>query len=73
MNKQELIDTVGASTEASDALIDAVAGEATVQVIGLGSFSSGERAPRVARSPDNRQSNPSSCEDGQQGIHAGGV
>jgi DNA-binding protein HU-beta len=54
MNNQELIDTVAAATEATGARIDAattaVASGATVQVIGFGSFSSGEHAPRVGRS-----------------------
>ncbi|CAE6959918.1 HU family DNA-binding protein [Paraburkholderia domus] len=63
MNKQELVDTVAAAKcesamatgEAIDAHIDtvttAVAGHETVQLIGFGSFSSGERPPRVGRSP----------------------
>ena len=63
MNKQELVDTVVAAKSESktgtgetiDALIGAVttavAGRGTVLLIGFSSFSSGERAPRVGRSP----------------------
>ncbi|SFU24016.1 HU family DNA-binding protein [Paraburkholderia aspalathi] len=59
MNKQELVDTVAAAKcgsamatgEAIDAVTTAVAGRETVQLIGFGSFSSGERPPRVGRSP----------------------
>jgi DNA-binding protein HU-beta len=63
MNKQELIDAVaavtGESKAATGAAIDAVletvtravsAGDA-VQLIGFGSFSTGERAARVGRNP----------------------
>ncbi|WP_343671340.1 HU family DNA-binding protein [Paraburkholderia heleia] len=63
MNKQELIDAVAASTgaskaitgEALDAVIDAitkaVAKGDSVQLIGFGSFSQGERAARSGRNP----------------------
>ncbi|MFM0700724.1 HU family DNA-binding protein [Paraburkholderia sediminicola] len=59
MNKQELIDTVVgakseskmATSEAIDAVITAVAGRGTVQLIDFGSFSSGECAPRVSLNP----------------------
>jgi DNA-binding protein HU-beta len=63
MNKQELIDAIAAQTgesktataEAIDAIIDAVThtvakGEA-VQLIGFGTFASGERSARVGRNP----------------------
>ena len=63
MNKQELIDAVAAKTgttkalagETLDALIDtittALTQGGTVQLIGFGSFSTGERAARVGRNP----------------------
>jgi DNA-binding protein HU-beta len=63
MNKQELVDAVASATGASKALtseaIDAVIGTITkavvegktVQLIGLGSFSPGERAARTGRNP----------------------
>jgi DNA-binding protein HU-beta len=63
MNKQDLIDQVSASTgdsksstaEAIDAILDAVTKAVTdgdtVQLIGFGSFSSGERAERTGRNP----------------------
>jgi DNA-binding protein HU-beta len=63
MKKQELVDTVVAAKsesttatgEAIDALIDAVTigvvGRGSLQLIGFGSFSSGECAPREGRSP----------------------
>jgi DNA-binding protein HU-beta len=63
MNKSELIDAVAAQTEVSkaqtgealDAIIGAITeavtkGE-TVQLIGFGSFSTGERAARTGRNP----------------------
>ncbi len=63
MNKQELIDAVAASTgetkastaAAIDAILETVtravtAGDA-VQLIGFGSFSTGQRAARVGRNP----------------------
>ncbi|MBN3754735.1 HU family DNA-binding protein [Paraburkholderia sp. Tr-20389] len=63
MNKQDLIDAVAAETGSSkaaaadtlDALIGAITtavtqGE-TVQLIGFGSFSTGQRAARVGRNP----------------------
>ncbi|MCG5078305.1 HU family DNA-binding protein [Paraburkholderia tagetis] len=63
MNKQELIDAVASATGSSKAMtgeaIDAVIGAITnavvegrtVQLIGFGSFSSGERAARTGRNP----------------------
>jgi DNA-binding protein HU-beta len=63
MNKQDLIDAVAASTgdtkaatgAAIDAILDAVTRAVTsgdtVQLIGFGSFSTGERAARVGRNP----------------------
>jgi len=63
MNKQELIDAVAAQTGASkaltgetlDTLLDvvknAVATGDTVQLIGFGSFGSGQRAARTGRNP----------------------
>jgi len=63
MNKQELIDAVAAQTGASkaltgetlDTLLDvvknAVATDDTVQLIGFGSFGSGQRAARTGRNP----------------------
>ena len=63
MNKQELIDAVAAQTGASkaltgetlDTLLDvvknAVATGDTVQLIGFGSFCSGQRAARTGRNP----------------------
>ena len=63
MNKQELIDAVASVTGASKAItgeaIEAVIGAITkavvqgetVQLIGFGSFSSGERAARTGRNP----------------------
>ncbi|WP_028225549.1 HU family DNA-binding protein [Paraburkholderia ferrariae] len=63
MNKQELIDAVAASTgetkAATGAAIDAIlevvtrtvtAGD-SVQLVGFGSFSTGQRAARVGRNP----------------------
>lgn len=63
MNKQELIDAVASRTgdskaatgEAIHAVLDAItraltAGDA-VQLIGFGSFSTGQRAARVGRNP----------------------
>jgi DNA-binding protein HU-beta len=63
MNKQELIDAVasqaGTSKSAAEETINAVldtiskevAGGSTVQLIGFGSFGSGERAARTGRNP----------------------
>lgn len=63
MNKQELVDLVSEQTETSkesaskvlDTLLhtikDAVVSGDTVQLIGFGSFSSGERAARTGRNP----------------------
>ncbi|MFM0334363.1 HU family DNA-binding protein [Paraburkholderia strydomiana] len=63
MNKQDLIDAVAAQTGSSkaaaadtlDALIGAITTAVTqgktVQLIGFGSFSTGQRAARVGRSP----------------------
>ncbi|WP_258187850.1 HU family DNA-binding protein [Trinickia symbiotica] len=63
MNKQELIDAVASATGSSKAIageaIDAVIGAITeavvkgdtVQLIGFGSFSQGERAARTGRNP----------------------
>jgi DNA-binding protein HU-beta len=63
MNKQELVNTVVAAKSESkmgtgevidariDAVTTAVAGRGTVLLIGFSSFSSGERTPRVDRSP----------------------
>ncbi|MCX4159298.1 MULTISPECIES: HU family DNA-binding protein [Paraburkholderia] len=59
MTEQELVDTVVAAKSESkmaidlliDAVTTAVAGSGIVQLIGFGSFSSGERAPRVGRRP----------------------
>ena len=63
MNKQELIDAVAseagmsksAAAETIDAVFDtiakAVAGGDAVQLIGFGSFGSGERAARTGRNP----------------------
>ncbi|CAB3774684.1 HU family DNA-binding protein [Paraburkholderia humisilvae] len=63
MNKQDLIDQVSALTgesksstaEAIDAILDAVTQAVTrgdaVQLIGFGTFSSGDRAERVGRNP----------------------
>jgi DNA-binding protein HU-beta len=63
MNKQELIDQVvkktgqskGAVTETLDAITEAikagVAGGETIQLVGFGSFGSGQRAAREGRNP----------------------
>lgn len=63
MNKQDLIDAVASATgqgkgitgETIDAFIDvvtkAVSSERGVQLIGFGSFSTGNRAARVGRNP----------------------
>ena len=63
MNKQELIDAVAASTgetkaatgAAIDAILDVVTRAVTsgdsVQLVGFGSFSTGQRAARVGRHP----------------------
>ena len=63
MNKQELIDAVAASTgetkaatgAAIDAILDVVTRAVTsgdsVQLVGFGSFSTGQRAARVGRNP----------------------
>jgi DNA-binding protein HU-beta len=63
MNKQELIDAVVASTgdtkAATGAAIDAilatvmraVTADDTVQLVGFGSFSTGQRAARTGRNP----------------------
>jgi DNA-binding protein HU-beta len=63
MNKQELIDQIakttgqskGAVTETVDAFMDtvkvAVAKADTVQLVGFGSFGSGQRAAREGRNP----------------------
>ena len=63
MNKQELIDQVvkktgqskGSVTETLDAVTEAikaaVAGGDTIQLVGFGSFSRGERAAREGRNP----------------------
>ena len=63
MNKQELIDAVaseaGTSKNAAEETINAVldtiskevAGGSTVQLIGFGTFGSGERAARTGRNP----------------------
>lgn len=63
MNKQELIDAVATTTgdskaatgEAINAVLDAItravtAGD-TVQLVGFGSFSTGQRAARTGRNP----------------------
>lgn len=63
MNKQELIDAVAARTgdskaatgEAINAVFDAItravtAGD-TVQLVGFGSFATGQRAERIGRNP----------------------
>jgi DNA-binding protein HU-beta len=67
MNRQELIDAVAASTgnskaatgEAIEAALEAITdtltkGEA-VQLIGFGSFSTGQRAARTGRNPSTGQ------------------
>jgi DNA-binding protein HU-beta len=63
MNKSELIDAVSAQTQASkaqtgdalDAIIGAITNAVTkgeaVQLIGFGSFSTGNRAARTGRNP----------------------
>ena len=63
MNKQELIDAVAASTgetkaatgAAIDAILEVVTRTVTsgdsVQLVGFGSFSTGQRAARVGRNP----------------------
>ncbi|CAG9204539.1 MAG: HU family DNA-binding protein [Paraburkholderia tropica] len=63
MNKQELIDAVAASTgetkaatgAAIDAILEVVTKAVTsgdsVQLVGFGSFSTGQRAARVGRNP----------------------
>jgi DNA-binding protein HU-beta len=63
MNKQELIEAVAASTgdskaataEAIDAVLDAITQAVTsgdaVQLIGFGSFTTGQRAARTGRNP----------------------
>lgn len=63
MNKQELIDVIAAETGASKAKIGemldvalkhikkTIASGDTVQLIGFGSFSTGERAARTGRNP----------------------
>jgi len=63
MNKQDLIDAVAASTgetkaatgAAIDAILDVVTRAVTsgdsVQLVGFGSFSTGQRAARVGRNP----------------------
>lgn len=63
MNKQELIDAVASGTgtskaatgEAIDAVFEsitrAVSAGDTVQLVGFGSFSTGQRAARVGRNP----------------------
>ncbi|HTR10524.1 MAG TPA: HU family DNA-binding protein [Paraburkholderia sp.] len=63
MNKQELIDAVAASTgetkaatgAAIDAILEVVTRAVTsgdsVQLVGFGSFSTGQRAARVGRNP----------------------
>lgn len=63
MNKQELIDAVaagtgGTKTDASktvqavlDAVTDAVSRGESVQIIGFGAFSQGQRAARTGRNP----------------------
>ncbi|AIV73766.1 MULTISPECIES: HU family DNA-binding protein [Burkholderia] len=63
MNKQELIDAVAAGTgvtktDASktvqavlDAVTDAVSRGESVQIIGFGAFSQGQRAARTGRNP----------------------
>jgi DNA-binding protein HU-beta len=63
MNKQELIEAVAASTgaskaatgEAIDAVLDtitqALTSGDTVQLIGFGSFATGQRAARAGRNP----------------------
>ena len=69
MNKQELIDAVVASTgdtkAATGAAIDAIlatvtravtAGD-TVQLVGFGSFSTGQRAARTGRNPSTGAEN----------------
>jgi DNA-binding protein HU-beta len=67
MNKQELIDAVAASTgdtkAATGATIDAILEAVTravtsgdsVQLVGFGSFSTGQRAARVGRNPATGQ------------------
>lgn len=67
MNKQELIDAVAASTgetkaatgAAIDAILDVVTRAVTsgdsVQLVGFGSFSTGQRAARVGRNPATGQ------------------
>ena len=68
MNKQELIDQVvkktgqskGSITEALDAVTEAiktaVAEGDTIQLVGFGSFSRGERAAREGRNPKTGES-----------------
>ncbi|WDD90488.1 HU family DNA-binding protein (plasmid) [Burkholderia sp. FERM BP-3421] len=63
MNKQELIDAVAASTGASktatseviqallEVITHAVSADDTVQLIGFGAFSQGQRAARIGRNP----------------------
>ncbi|MFM0351141.1 HU family DNA-binding protein [Paraburkholderia sp. RL17-347-BIC-D] len=63
MNKQELIDAVATTTgdskaatgEAIDAVLGAIKGALTagdtVQLVGFGSFSTGQRAARTGRNP----------------------
>ncbi|MDN7500751.1 HU family DNA-binding protein [Burkholderia gladioli] len=63
MNKQELIDAVAASVGASksdatktvqavlDVIVDAVSRGESVQLIGFGAFSQGQRAARTGRNP----------------------
>jgi DNA-binding protein HU-beta len=63
MNKQELVDAVADATgdtkvatgEAIDAILDAIRHAVTtgdtVQLIGFGSFSTGQRAARTGRNP----------------------
>ncbi|WP_443735738.1 HU family DNA-binding protein [Streptomyces lavenduligriseus] len=68
LNKQELIDAVAAQTGTSKAQIgqtldsafevikEAVAKGDIVQLIGFGSFGSGERAARIGKNPKTGQS-----------------
>ena len=63
MNKQELVDTVAAQSNASKALTSEIIDEVlakitqavvsgnTVQLVGFGSFGTGARAARVGRNP----------------------
>lgn len=63
MNKQELIDAVAAGTGVTktnasktvqavlDAVTDAVSRGESVQIIGFGAFSQGQRAARTGRNP----------------------